>query len=38
MQIQIFIRNLNRMIMDSNKDILENLHKKRVEITINQKL
>lgn len=38
MQIPIFLRSLNNMIMDSNKDILENLHLKQVEIAIDRKL
>lgn len=38
MQIQIFIRSLDEMIMDSNKVILENFHLKQVEIAINRKL
>lgn len=38
MQIQIFIRSLNEMILDYNKVILENFHLKQVEIAINQKL
>lgn len=38
MQMPIFLRSLNNMIMDSNKDILENLHLKQVENAINRKL